>query len=294
MARDTPFKERLHIGNWWMRVFLSELFGTFMLVFITDGAVARTVLSRGAAGGALSLNIGASLAVTVCIYMTGGVSGGHINPAVTLSMCSLGRLRWLALPVYWFAQFIGAFLGAAVVYGIYLDGINSFEGGPSNRSLATAVIFATYPNGYPESFLSVPGGVMDQLVGSALLVGGIFAIFDKHNIKPPAGLEPIAVGLLLLVVNIAYGYNAGAAVNPARDFSPRLFTACAGYGKDIWVTPSGDHFWWIPLFVPLVGGPIGGWVYYLTIEVHHPHKISSRKAKGESLHLIRDAPAVEI
>ncbi|XP_054754341.2 aquaporin-9-like [Lytechinus pictus] len=265
MTTDTPFKERLHINNWWIKVFLSELVGTFTLVFITDGAIARTVLSGGKAGGALSANIGSALAVTVSIYITGGVSGGHINPAVTLSMCSLGRLRWLALPVYWIAQFIGAFLGAALVYGIYVDGINHIEGGHANRSLATAGIFATYP----EPFVTIQAGVADQLVGTALLVGGIFAIFDKQNIKPAFGLEPIAVGLLLLVVNISYGYNAGAAVNPARDFSPRLFTAVVGYGDDIWLTASGDEFWWIPLFIPFIGGPIGAWLYYITIEVHH-------------------------
>ncbi|XP_071494488.1 aquaporin-9-like [Diadema antillarum] len=250
------------------KCFLAELLGTFLLVLIGDGAIAQVTLSKlngNATGSFLSINFGYALALTIAVYASGGVSGGHVNPAVSLGMCTLGRLRWVALPVYCVAQLVGAFFGATVVYGVYLDAINEVEGGSNNRTSLTAGIFATYP----EPYLTLQTGFVDQVVGTALLVGGISAAFDKYNTKPPSGLEPALVGALLMAIGLSFGYNAGYAINPARDFSPRLFTAMIGYGDEVWLTPSGDQFWWIPVLGPLVGGPLGAWIYHLAVGAHH-------------------------
>ena len=114
---------------------------------------------------------------------------------------------------------------------------------------ATAGIWATYP----QPFLSVfPGGVVDQVVGTALLVAVIFGITDSRNSPAPAGLAPVVVGLLVVVIGATFGFNSGYAINPARDFGPRLFTAVAGWGGEVF--RAGNGWWWVPIVGPLLGG----------------------------------------
>jgi glycerol uptake facilitator-like aquaporin len=104
-----------------------------------------------------------------------------------------------------------------------------------------------------------PGGFMDQVVGTALLVGVIFAITDTRNSPAPAGLAPVVVGLLVLLIGATYGFNSGYAINPARDLGPRLFTFVAGWGGDVF--RAGNGWWWVPIVAPCVGGVAGGWAY---------------------------------
>ncbi|XP_071794607.1 aquaporin-3-like isoform X2 [Asterias amurensis] len=248
------------------RQFLAELIGTFMLVMIGDGAIAqRQFFGNDTGAGFLNVNIGYAFALMLGVYFTASVSGGHLNPAVSLALCTLGQMKWIALPVYALAQLIGAFLGAVTVFAVYYDTINKIDGG--NRTAfgptGTAGIFATYP----AEGVTMGAGFLDQVVGTAILVAGIMAVTDKKNSKPPSGLEPLFVGLTFFAVGISFGYNYGYGINPARDFGPRLFTAIAGYGPDIWA-PGGMQWWWIPIVGPLVGGPLGGWIYYLMVSMH--------------------------
>jgi glycerol uptake facilitator-like aquaporin len=157
-----------------------------------------------------------------------------------------------------FAQMAGAFVASAVVYATYHEALTAFDGGI--RQVAgpqgTAGIWATYP----QPFLSVfPGGFVDQVVGTALLVGVILGITDARNSPAPAGLAPVVVGLLVVLIGATFGFNAGYAINPARDLAPRLFTAVAGWGAEVF--RAGNGWWWVPVIAPLVGGVIGGWVY---------------------------------
>uniref|UniRef100_A0A8C3S9F4 Aquaporin 9 n=1 Tax=Chelydra serpentina TaxID=8475 RepID=A0A8C3S9F4_CHESE len=160
-------------------------------------------------------------------------SGGHINPAVSLAMCATGRLKWTKLPFYILAQFLGAFVGAAAVFGIYYDAFMNYSGGELivTGSNATAHIFATYP----APHLSLISGFADQVT---LLVLVVFAIFDTKNMGVPKGLEPIAIGLLILLLTCSLGMNSGCAMNPARDLSPRIFTAIAGWGFEVFTMHS--------------------------------------------------------
>ncbi|XP_072258424.1 aquaporin-9 isoform X2 [Pyxicephalus adspersus] len=205
------------------------------------------------------------MAVTMAIYATGGVSGGHINPAVSFAMCITGRLEWVKLPFYVSAQFLGAITGSALVFGVYYDSLMKYTGGvfTVDGPNATAHIFATYPAPY----LSTINGLADQILSTALLLIMVFAIFDKKNIAAPKGLEPIAVGLLIMLLGLSLGSNCGGAMNPARDLGPRIFTAAAGWGYEVFTT--GNNFWWIPVVGPLVGGALGAYVYILCIEAHH-------------------------
>uniref|UniRef100_A0A452IET3 Uncharacterized protein n=1 Tax=Gopherus agassizii TaxID=38772 RepID=A0A452IET3_9SAUR len=192
-------------------------------------------------------------------------SGGHINPAVSLAMCATGRLKWTKLPFYILAQFLGAFVGAAAVFGIYYDAFMNYSGGELivTGSNATAHIFATYP----APHLSLISGFADQVISTALLVLVVFAIFDTKNLGVPKGLEPIAVGLLILLLTCSLGMNSGCAMNPARDLSPRIFTAIAGWGFEVFT--AGNNWWWVPTIAPMMGGVIGAFTYIIFIEIHH-------------------------
>ncbi len=122
--------------------------------------------------------------------------------------------------------------------------------------LGTAGIWATYPQAFLSTF---PGGFVDQVVGTALLVLVIFGMTDSRNAMPPAGLAPVIVGLIVLLIGATFGFNSGYAINPARDLGPRLFTAVAGWGGEVF--RAGNGWWWVPVVAPCVGGVLGGWVY---------------------------------
>ncbi|XP_074090676.1 aquaporin-9-like [Macrotis lagotis] len=268
------FKDKLILKNTLAKEMIAEFVGTFMLIVLGCGSVAQTVLSRGAAGGVVTINVGFSLAVSMAVYVAGGISGGHINPAVSFTMCLYGRMKWFKLPFYVGAQFLGAFLGAAALFGIYHDAIMSFAEGKLivTGENATAQIFATYP----AKYLTVANDFADQVMSTSFLLMVIFAIFDEKNWRVPKGLEPIVVGLLILLLTCSMGMNSGCAMNPARDLSPRLFTALAGWGFEVF--RAGSYFWWIPVVGPLLGGAIGGFIYIYGIEIHHskPEQIGEK------------------
>lgn len=237
---------------------LAEFLGTFVLIVFGAGVVAQTVLSKGTAGTTLSINIAWGLAVTMGCYVAGGVSGAHLNPAVTLALAVHRRFPWGRVAPYITAQFVGAFVASAVVYVTYHEALAAFDGGLRQVTgpQGTAGIWATYPQPFLSTF---PGGFIDQFVGSALLVGVIFAISDARNSPPPSGLTPVVVGLLVLVIGATFGFNSGYAINPARDLGPRLFTALAGWGSEVF--RAGNSWWWVPVIAPCVGAVAGGWVY---------------------------------
>jgi MIP family channel proteins len=245
----------------------AEFLGTFILIVFGVGVVAQFVLSRGAAGQYLSVNIGWGLAVTMGAYVAAGVSGAHLNPAVTLAFAARRGFPWSKVLPYMAAQFAGAFVAAVVVYATYHEALTAFDGGVRQISgpLGTAGIWATYP----QPFLSVvPGGLVDQIVGTALLVGVIFALTDPRNSPPPPALGPVVVGLLVLLIGMTFGFNAGYAINPARDFAPRLFTAIAGWGPGVFTASHG--WWWVPIVGPSIGGVLGAWVYDRCVGLQHP------------------------
>lgn len=235
----------------------AEFLGTLVLIAFGVGVVAQTVLSRQAVGSALSIHIGWGLAVMLGVYTAGGVSGAHLNPAVTLALALRRGFPWHKVPVFVLAQTAGAFVGAALVWLTYREAFVAFDGGTRQISgaLGTAGIFATYP----APFLSIVGGIVDQVVGTALLMAGVLAVTDQRNTAPPAWLAAPLVGGLVVAIGIAYGFNAGYAINPARDLGPRLFTAVAGWGPGVFTASGG---WaWVPVVAPCLGALAGGLAY---------------------------------
>ena len=245
-----------------VREMLAEFLGTFVLIVFGVGVVAQTVLSKGAAGSPLSINIAWGLAVTMACYVSAGVTGAHLNPAVTLGLAVHRRFPWRKLAPYTVAQMAGAFVASAVVYATYHEALTAFDGGIRQVTGAqgTAGIWATYPQPFLSPF---PGGFVDQVVGTALLVGVILGITDSRNSPAPAGLAPVIVGLLVVLIGASFGFNSGYAINPARDLGPRLFTAVAGWGSEVF--RAGHGWWWVPVVAPCVGGVLGGYVYDLFV-----------------------------
>jgi glycerol uptake facilitator protein len=257
----------------------SEFLGTAILIALGDGVVAMAVAAlnqsgRGteifqASGDWLLITWGWGFAVTFGVYVAGGVSGAHINPAVTVSLALRRGFPWSKVPGYIVAQVLGAFAGAALVYAVYKGAIDSYEhanhisrGDPS--SVPTYSIFATFPAKYFGNWV---GPFVDQVVGTALLVGFIFALTDEFNQPPRANLAPLIVGFVVVAIGISFGANAGYAINPARDFGPRMFALIAGWGK---IAMPGDYgnvntYFWIPIVGPFLGGVIGAFIYDLAI-----------------------------
>lgn len=245
----------------------AEFLGTFILIMFGAGVVAQYVLGGGGNGQYLSVNIGWALGVTMGVYVAAGVSGAHLNPAVTLAFAVRRGFPWGKVLPYVAGQFAGAFVASAVVFVTYREALDKFDGGVRQvgGALGTAGIWATYPQAYLSTF---PGGFIDQVVGTALLLAVICALLDTKNFAPESRLAPVIVGLLVLAIGAAFGVNAGYAINPARDLAPRLFTAMAGWGSGVFT--AGNTWWWVPVVAPCVGGVLGVVTYDLCIGNHHP------------------------
>ncbi|ODA72199.1 Propanediol diffusion facilitator [Streptomyces sp. AVP053U2] len=256
---------------------IAEFLGTFVLILLGVGSVAVAVVGLPGSGrqavefGAdnwLIIAWGWGLAVVFGVYVAGGISGAHINPAVTLAFAVRRDFPWRKVLPYWLAQVVGAFVAAALVYACYrwaIDAAETEAGVPRDESLATYSIFATFPAEYFGN--SWWGPLLDQIVGTGILLLLICALIDMRNTAPMANLHPFLIGLVVTVIGLTFGTNAGYAINPARDFGPRLFTYFEGWGS-IALPGSFQWFsgyWWIPIVGPLIGGVLGMAVYDLLI-----------------------------
>ena len=235
----------------------AEFLGTFVLILFGTGVVAMVVLfptknvGETIHGGFTNITLGWGLAVTMGIYIAGKISGAHLNPAVTLALAVFRKFPWSKVAPYSLAQTAGAFLAAALVYWNYLPAFHQADPQLDH----TAGVFTTFPafSGLPQA------GFLDQFIGTALLVLLIFAITDEFNMPPGANLTPLLVGLVVVAIGMSFGGMHGYAINPARDFGPRLFTVVAGFQNN--GLTDGSRVWWIPVVAPLLGGLAGAALY---------------------------------
>lgn len=240
---------------------LAEAFGTFVLVLFGTGVVAMVVLfGRGTPGeivngGFTNITLAWGLGVTMAIYMTAQTSGAHLNPAVTLTLAVFRGFPWVKVAPYCAAQIVGAFLAAALVYLNYRPAFMRTDPELSH----TAGVFATFP-AFPEMPMA---GFLDQVIGTALLLLLICALTDEYNLAPPPYLGPILVGLVVVAIGMSFGGMHGYAINPARDFGPRLFAALAGF-RNNGLTDGSNQFL-VPIVAPLIGGLLGAGSYDLLI-----------------------------
>jgi glycerol uptake facilitator protein len=267
---------------------LAEFLGTFVLLAFGAGVVAvavvglpesgRTTTIFADAGGWLLVTWGWAIAVTMAIYVAGGVTGAHLNPAVTLAFAVKGDFSWGKVLPYWGAQIAGAFGGAALAYADYVPAINMWNAahGVISRAdpggMTTFSIFATFPAQYYGA--SMLGPLFDQIIGTFFLLLFVAAIIDSMNMGVKSDLAPFMVGLAVAAIGMSFGTGAGYAINPARDFGPRLFCWLTGWSTNAFPGPHG--YWWVPIIGPLIGAPVGIAVYRFFIA----DTLTARAASG--------------
>ena len=246
-----------------MQTLLAEALGTALLVLLGDGVVANVVLNRtkGNNSGWIVITVGWAVAVAMAVYAVGRISGAHLNPAVTISLATIGGFSWAEAPGYIAAQMVGGFAGAVLVWLVYLPHwdvtpdpsakLASFATGPAIRNTMTNLVAET--------------------IGTAALMFGILAIAaNAQTLSKPGdvdlsfvfsrGLQPLLVGVLVLGIGLSLGGPTGYAINPARDLAPRLAHAVlpiSGKGSSDW------GYAWIPVVGPVVGGVLGAGLYSL-------------------------------
>ena len=274
MASQAVSKPSILSGTWGEMI--GEFFGTMVLILFGDGCVATFALftNIGAKNAAtpfanewIVIVLGWGLAVMLGIYVAGAISGAHINPAVTLAFAVRGKFPWSKVVPYWVAQVAGAFIAALLLYFVYqgalvhslqVSGLSIGQIAQPNSANGFGWVFYTYPKAFVGTF----GAFGDEFIGTALLVGLIFAIVDVRNQPVQANLNPLIIGLLIVAIGASFGLNTGYAINPARDFGPRLWIAIVSGGASM---AADNYYFWLPIVAPLVGGVVGAIIYDFTI-----------------------------
>jgi len=256
---------------------LAEFAGTMVLILFGVGVVAQVV--AGELGDHDSIAWAWGLGVVLGVYMSAAISGGHINPAVTFAFAVFGDFPWRKVLPYSLAQTAGAFVAALLVRWNYSEVLAAADPGHTmvrwnysevlaaadpGHTIKTQGVFSTLPgNGtLPVSDL---GALRDQIIGTAILLFIVAALVDARNKSAPmANMAPFVIGLLVVAIGMAWGTNAGYAINPARDFGPRLASFFTGYSTAFY-DQYGDLYFWVPIVGPLVGGVIGLGLYKLLV-----------------------------
>ncbi len=257
-----------------MKEFIGEVFGTFILILLGDGVVANVGLAPRVAGTAYNWNtitIGWAFAVIIAVYVSGGVSGAHLNPAVTLGLAVRRDFPWKKVLPFIVAQMIGAFLGAAAVYLIYSDGLVA-AGMPKVWSTGPGSVFGqawwgAESSGATGSYSMLTAAIA-EFFGTLMLMWGIAASGDAKNMGLKDNLGAFIVGFTVLAIGLSLGGPSGYSINPARDLGPRVLGALVGT-KGLF-----DGLYWLipPVLVPAIAGPIGFWLYDMVIAKNLPKK----------------------
>jgi glycerol uptake facilitator protein len=264
-----------------------------VLILFGDGCVASLVFFTNFVPlNWMVIAWGWGIAVALAVYVVGALSGAHINPAVTLAFAVRGKFPWKEVIPYWIAQVAGAFVAAAILFFVYQGALINYEtvnhitrnvfGSPNNPINAGVVWFT-----YSKPFVGTFGAFCDEFLGTALLVGVIFAIVDARNQPIQNNLTPFLIGVVVVGIGLSFGLNTGYAINPARDFGPRLFCFFAGWGQV--AIPGPNNYFWIPIVAPLAGGVTGGLIYDLLIHRALEHQALPPPA-GEAGIPLREAP----
>jgi glycerol uptake facilitator protein len=244
----------------------AEFIGTLVLILFGTGVVAMVVLFGSGTpgelvnGGYTNITLAWGLGVAMGVYVAARISGAHLNPAVTVTLAVFRGFPWRKVVPYALAQTAGAFCAAAIVYWNYRPAFQRMD--PMLEK--TQGVFVTLP-----AFPQLPvAGFLDQVIGTALLLFLILAVTDEKNLAPPAGLVPVVIGLIVVVIGMSFGGMHGYAINPARDFGPRLFTVLAGFRNN--GLTDGSMIFLVPIFGPLLGGLVGAAVYDIGIRRYLP------------------------
>jgi glycerol uptake facilitator protein len=232
-------------------IFGAEVIGTAILILLGNGVVAAVLLNHSKAqnGGWIVIALGWGMAVAMAVFAVGQFSGAHLNPAVTLGLATIGNTEWGDVPEYLAGEFVGAFLGATLVYAAY----SNHWGETEDPGLKLAC-FSTAP-----AIRNTVSNFITEFIGTFLLLFGILAIVANEPLGA-GGLIPLLVGFLVLAIGLSLGGPTGYAINPARDLGPRIMHAILpipGKGSSDW------SYSWIPVVAPILGGIAGALVFDL-------------------------------
>jgi len=269
---ETTFARRCFVGE-----LISEAVAVFIIIAFGDSVAAMYVLYDPSpylnAYWGVAMCWG--LAVMIAIYVTGSISGTHANPAVTLALVLFRGFPARKLLPYWLAQVVGGFIGAAVVlllFGPVIDHFNATHHLTRADGGAAGVFFT-----HPGLAISPMHAFVDEIILTALLVFGIFAITEKFNeVAPQGNTSALMIGLLVALIGGSMGYLEAWALNPARDFGPRLLAYVAGWNTS--ALPSPDNYWWVPIVGPLIGGVLGAAAFQTLIYPFLPARLAALSA----------------
>ncbi|MCP9955794.1 MIP/aquaporin family protein [Actinomadura madurae] len=236
----------------------AEFAGTMILILFGVGVVAQVAAAE--IGDHDSIAWAWGLGVTLGVYVAARISGAHINPAVTIALAAFREFAWRKTAPYIAAQTAGAFVAALLVRWNYSEVLAKVDPG---HTIKTQGVFSTLP-GNGTLPVGTWGAFRDQIIGTAILLFVIKALTDVRNSPPLANLAPFLIGLLVVGIGMAWGTDAGYAINPARDFGPRLASFLTGYGG-AWRDQYGDLYFWVPIIGPIIGGVLGVGLYKLLI-----------------------------
>ena len=228
-----------------MDIFPAEVIGTALLILLGDGVVAAVLLAQSKAqnSGWIVITWGWGMAVMLGVFAVAQFSGAHLNPAVTLGFAVIGNTEWSDVPAYLGGEFIGAMIGAFLVWAAY----SNHWGATEDPGLKLAV-FCTGP-----AIRNTVANIITEIIGTFVLVFGVLAIFADEA-TAATGLGGLLVGLLVLAIGLSLGGPTGYAINPARDLGPRIMHAILPIpGKG----PSDWGYAWIPVVAPIIGGILG-------------------------------------
>jgi glycerol uptake facilitator protein len=236
----------------------AEFAGTLILILFGTAVVAQVV--AGGIGDHDSIAWAWGLGVTLGVYVAGRISGAHLNPAVTIALAVFKGFEWRKVLPYSLAQIAGAFVAALLVRWNYTEVLAKVDPG---HTIKTQGVFSTLPG---NGALPVHewGAFRDQVIGTAILLFLILAVTDLNNTSPAANLAPFVVGLIVVAIGMAWGTDAGYAINPARDFGPRLASFLTGYGT-AWRDQYGNLYFWVPIIAPIIGGVLGAGLYQVLV-----------------------------
>jgi glycerol uptake facilitator protein len=238
----------------------AEFAGTLILILFGVGVVAQVV--AGGIGDHDSIAWAWGLGVVFGVYTAARMSGAHLNPAVTVALAVFRGFEWRKVLPYSLAQTAGAFIAALIVRWNYSEVLNRFD---PDHGVESQGVFSTLPgNGSLDAGIHTWGAFRDQIIGTAILLFLVLAVVDIRNSSPLANLAPFIIGLIVVAIGMAWGTDAGYAINPARDFGPRLASWLTGF-DNAWRDQFGDIYFWVPIIGPLIGGVLGAWAYDLLV-----------------------------
>ncbi len=265
---------------------IAEVIGTFILIFFGCGVV-HVAVTLGAVSGIVQAAVVWGLGVALAVYVIGGISGGHINPAITLAMAIWSDFPRNRVLPYWAAQLVGAMLAAACLHVMFADTIAAYEAAQGivrgeESSVVTASMYGEYfPNptvalhaDAGQANVSVAAAAFMEIICTALLALCVFALTDEENsVAPLSNLAPVLIGLTVAALIVVIGAQTQACLNPARDFGPRIVAYFAGWGEVAFPGPRGAGATLLVYLVsPLTGGILGGLLYTKVIGPAHQAK----------------------